>query len=75
MARGGQFTISDDSHSIEHIGSNYRDLVHFANMVGISRLTYLERGAESKDARFPSTSAVIVSLSIVQGLPFFETSK
>ena len=51
LTKGGEFTISDDCHSVEQIGANYRQLLEFSEETGIESWNYLERGPFSNDAR------------------------
>lgn len=43
LAKHGQFTISDDCHSIDQIGAKYGQLVKFAADTGIQTFQYLNR--------------------------------
>lgn len=51
LSKGGQFTISDDCHSVEQIGANYGQLLEFAEETGIETWNYLKTGPFSDDAR------------------------
>ncbi|KAL8693028.1 MAG: hypothetical protein Q9218_002043 [Villophora microphyllina] len=73
LALGGQFTISDDSHGVDQIGSHYRELLQFAQNVGITQITYLERGSETKDPRFPNVTTKITNLSQLHSHTFFAS--
>lgn len=68
---GGNFTVSDDSHGIDQIGSSYRELLRFAQEVGITHFTYFEKGSPTKDSRFPDIAIRTTALSQVQSHPFF----
>ncbi|KAL8759294.1 MAG: hypothetical protein Q9184_003657 [Pyrenodesmia sp. 2 TL-2023] len=71
LGLGGSFTVSDDSHGIDQIGSSYRELLRFAQDVGIAQLTYFEKGSPTKDSRFPDITTRTTALSQVQRHPFF----
>ncbi|KAL8905519.1 MAG: hypothetical protein Q9207_002581 [Kuettlingeria erythrocarpa] len=71
LALGGSFTLSDDSHGIDQIGSSYRELLRFAQEVGITQLTYFEKGPSTKDSRFPNITTQTTALSQVQSHPLF----
>ena len=43
LAKHGQFTISDDCHSIDQIGANYGQLLKFAADTGIQTFQYLNK--------------------------------
>lgn len=51
LTKGGQFTVSDDCHSVEQIGANYGELLEFAEETGIETWNYLKKGSSSTDAR------------------------
>ncbi|KAF2145200.1 uncharacterized protein K452DRAFT_324926 [Aplosporella prunicola CBS 121167] len=50
---GGRFTLSDDSHTVEHVATNYHRLPEFLARVGIRDIHYLAQGREGPDPRFP----------------------
>ena len=56
LEKGGQFTLSDDSHGVEQVGTNYHRLLQFVEETGIENIVYLEKGSTTKDTRFPSIS-------------------
>ena len=58
--------MSDDSHGIDHIGTNYARLLEFVKKVGIDRVHYVEPVGQGKDGRFSS----IAVTDLVQ-LPFW----
>ena len=62
LAKGGAFTLSDDSHGIKQVGTNYSRCLSFAEKAGISSIAFLEKGAATKDSRFPGISTKTVSL-------------
>lgn len=51
---GGQFTLSDDSHGVEQVGTSYERLLRFVEETRIKEIVYFERGSTSKDIRFPN---------------------
>ncbi|KAH7053071.1 histidinol-phosphatase [Macrophomina phaseolina] len=53
---GGRFTLSDDSHQVEHVATNYARLPEFLERVGIREVFFLQAGADGPDARFPGIS-------------------
>lgn len=71
MARGGQFTISDDSHGIDHVGTNYPGLLMFIEKHKISPVIFFEKGSPTKDIRFPSITTKIVSVAKIKEHPIF----
>lgn len=71
MARGGQFTISDDSHGINHVGTNYSRLLMFIENTKICPVVFFEKGSPTKDIRFPGITTKIVSLAKIKEHPIF----
>lgn len=55
---GGRFTLSDDSHQVEHVGTNYARVPAFLARAGIRELFFLQAGdaGADTDARFPGIS-------------------
>ncbi|KAI4169867.1 MAG: hypothetical protein LQ343_005417 [Gyalolechia ehrenbergii] len=75
LALGGQFTLSDDSHGIDHVGSYYRDLLRFAGKVGITQITFFEKGSATQDCQLPEVTAKTTPLSQLQSHPFFASCR
>ncbi|KAL9026211.1 MAG: hypothetical protein Q9196_005090 [Gyalolechia fulgens] len=75
LALGGQFTLSDDSHGIDHIASHYRDVLGFAEKVGIRQITFLEQGPATKDSQLPGVTAKTTRLFQLQRHPFFASCR
>ena len=71
VARGGAFTLSDDSHGIKQVGTNYGQCVSFAEKAGITSIVFLEEGAATKDSRFPGIATNSVSLIELKEHPSF----
>ena len=69
----GAFTISDDSHGLDQIGTHYRELLQFARQVGIMQIAYLEKGSVTRDPRFANVSFGLVGLSQLQSHPHFAS--
>ncbi|KAL8687422.1 MAG: hypothetical protein Q9224_005158 [Gallowayella concinna] len=68
---GGSFTISDDSHGVNQIGCQYRELLDFAKEVGILQITYFEEGHPNQDVRFPNVTTKTISISRLESHSFF----
>lgn len=66
IARGGLFTISDDSHGVSHVGTNYGRLLRFIENVEISPITFLKKGLITKDPRFPGVSTNTISIDEIK---------
>lgn len=43
MAKGGRFTMSDDSHSVEQVGLNYHRVLEYIQNIGLEQIHYLEK--------------------------------
>ena len=74
LDRGGQFTLSDDSHGIDQIGFGYDQVLSFAQQVGISTLTMFEKGGATKDARFHRIATKEIGIQEVTTTNYFATS-
>ncbi|KAL8822540.1 MAG: hypothetical protein Q9191_006725 [Dirinaria sp. TL-2023a] len=62
LEKGGQFTLSDDSHGVDQVATNYDKLLQFVERTGIKEVVYLRQGSATTDARFPNISTDIVTL-------------
>ena len=71
-ARGGHFTLSDDSHCTGHVGTHYAELMHFVERAGNLHIVVFEKGAQTKDSRFPGVSSGTISLANIQGHSVFN---
>lgn len=63
--------MSDDSHGIKQVGTNYGRCLSFAEKTGITSFSFLEKGAATKDSRFPGISTNAVSLTALEEHPSF----
>ena len=63
--------MSDDSHGIDQVGTNYGRALKFADKHDISTFTYLERGPCTKDGRFPGVSTNKISVVELKEHPLF----
>ncbi|EXJ90372.1 histidinol-phosphatase (PHP family) [Capronia coronata CBS 617.96] len=73
MKRGIRFCLSDDSHGIDHLASNYARALSFLDEVGITSLTFLRHAATaevSHDDRFPSLKVDSMELGEVRAQAF-----
>jgi histidinol-phosphatase (PHP family) len=53
MSVGGRFTLSDDSHGVAQVGTNYPRLLEFIKKAGIKEIWCADRKPENiSDARF-----------------------
>lgn len=72
LSKGGQFTISDDCHSIEQIGANYGQLLEFAEETGIETWNYLTKGPFSDEARVFNIQFSSMRIDEAKGHQFFK---
>lgn len=72
ITKGGQFTISDDCHSVEQIGANYSQLLEFAKETGIETWQYLKRGSVSNDARSSNAQFSSICIAETKDQQFFK---
>lgn len=71
LAMGGNFTLSDDSHGKDQVGTNYGKLLDFVEVNGLSTLIYFEKDIATRDDRFPGVSTKPVSLMNIKEHPFY----
>ncbi|KAK7509649.1 polymerase/histidinol phosphatase-like protein [Phyllosticta citriasiana] len=62
LQRGGRFTLSDDSHQVGHVGTNYHKLPGFLESAGIQEVYRFVKAAETRDERFPGINVEAVSV-------------
>lgn len=65
---GGLFVLSDDSHGLSHVGTNYEKALEFIKKTGLRRIAYLDKEAGS--------GAVVVrtmSVDELQKHPYWES--
>ena len=63
------FTLSDDSHGVTQIGTNYGRCLSFAEKTGIVSVSFLEKSEATNDSRFPGISMNAASLSKLKEHP------
>ncbi len=54
LAKGGQFTFSDDCHSAAQVGTHYRQLLQFAADTGINAVKSFGKAPNFEDMEFPN---------------------
>ena len=47
VAKGGRFTLSDDAHGIDQVGTHFSKALDFAESLPIQTLAYLQRSLSS----------------------------
>ncbi|KAF2002240.1 histidinol phosphate phosphatase H, partial [Amniculicola lignicola CBS 123094] len=70
---GGGFVMSDDSHGIEQVGTNYPRLLAFIQSAGIDRIYYADADAPGTRARFPSVGFSSIAIDELAQLPFWKS--
>ena len=71
LATGGAFTLSDDSHGIGQVGTNYGKLLDFVEKTDLPTLTYFEKNTTTKDDRFPGVSTKMITVTSIKEHPTF----
>jgi histidinol-phosphatase (PHP family) len=69
---GGAFVMSDDSHGIEHIGTNYARLLTFIQRAGIEEIHYVDTSGVRSNNRFPTAGFASITTSKLAALPFWN---
>lgn len=59
--------MSDDSHGISQVGTNYGRLLEFTVATHITSITFLEKGTTTDDPRFPGLAKDAVSVESMKG--------
>ena len=71
LAMGGVFTLSDDSHGIGHVGTNYGKLLDFIEKTNLPTITYFKKDTTTKDDRFPGVSMKTITVTGIKEHPTF----
>lgn len=61
IVKGGRFTLSDDSHGIHQVGTDYDRLLRFVEETGIRKIVSFEQGSTTRDLRFPNIDIATVT--------------
>jgi len=71
---GGRFTLSDDSHGVEHVGLNFDKMLQCVRNAGIPQLVHLASATDSNslDSRFTDVRWASVSLAEVERHKFWR---
>ncbi|KZM20545.1 Histidinol-phosphatase [Ascochyta rabiei] len=70
---GGGFVLSDDSHGIEQIGTNYPRLLEYIQRTGVEKIHFATRGCGYRlDSRFPSAGFSTIAVAALAELPFWS---
>ncbi|KAF2877456.1 histidinol-phosphatase [Massariosphaeria phaeospora] len=72
LGMGGRFAMSDDSHGIDQIGTNYARLLAFIHQAGIKQIYFAEPTIPKQDTRFPNASFSSIAVETLTQLPFWE---
>lgn len=70
-AKGGRFALSDDSHGIHQVGTNYHRMLDFIREIGISKLYFADTETLSNDERFRAGFSSI-DVGDLTALPFWK---
>jgi histidinol-phosphatase (PHP family) len=63
--------MSDDSHGIDQIGTNYARLLTFIQKAGIREIHYIDPSGTRGDDRFPDAGFASIATSKLEALPFW----
>ncbi|KAF2850528.1 histidinol-phosphatase-like protein [Plenodomus tracheiphilus IPT5] len=69
----GGFVMSDDSHGIDQIGTNYDRLLAFIQTTGIEEIHFADRDGQRQQTRFPSIGFSSITVGHLAQLPFWAT--
>jgi histidinol-phosphatase (PHP family) len=58
LGMGGKLTLSDDSHGIDHVGTNYLRAIAYLESLGVGEVFTLDSKIESKEGAGPSVRGV-----------------
>ncbi|KAF2786553.1 histidinol-phosphatase [Melanomma pulvis-pyrius CBS 109.77] len=72
---GGRFTMSDDSHGADQVGTNYARMLAFIQQAGIKQIHYADLEAPRKDSRFPTAGFSSISVDDLARLPFWSKNQ
>jgi histidinol-phosphatase (PHP family) len=72
---GGAFVMSDDSHGIDQIGTNYGRLLAFIQKAGIDEIHFVDTAGVRSDSRFFSAGFSSITTSELANLPFWENER
>ena len=71
LRMGGGFVMSDDSHGIDQIATNYARLLAFIQEAGIEKIYYADSAGVRKDSRFPNAGFSSIAVTDLAQLPFW----
>jgi histidinol-phosphatase (PHP family) len=69
----GSFVMSDDSHGIDQIGTNYASLLAFIQQAGIQEMHFVDQAGVRFDTRFPSAGFSSIKVTDLAKLPFWKS--
>ncbi|KAH9868830.1 hypothetical protein J1614_007905 [Plenodomus biglobosus] len=69
----GGFVMSDDSHGVDQIGTNYKRMLAFIQRAGIEKIHVADRDGERQQTRFPSIGFSSITVAHLAQLPFWES--
>jgi histidinol-phosphatase (PHP family) len=71
---GGRFVMSDDSHGIDQVATNYPRLLQYIRKVGINEIFYVDKDTAPTDSRISAGFSSITVDNLLQ-LPFWTTAR
>jgi histidinol-phosphatase (PHP family) len=71
LRMGGGFVMSDDSHGIDQIGTNYARLLAFIQKARIEQIYYADSAGVRKDSRFPNAGFSSITVTDLAHFSFW----
>lgn len=68
----GRFTLSDDSHGVDQVGTNYNKAFKFMDRIGLPEIWYLEKSPDPSNQRLDATIARAVPMADLQEHQFWQ---
>jgi len=69
----GDFVMSDDSHGLDHIATNYDRLLAFMQKTGIGTISFVDQHGQRQDSRFPTVGFSSITVANLAQSPFWAT--
>lgn len=71
----GRFVLSDDSHGISHIGTNYGKALQFMKTTGISEIYYFAKSSAESHGRLNETITRSISIAELENHRYWQAMK
>lgn len=67
----GGFVMSDDSHGVDHLATNYKRMLAFIQQTGIGTIDFADRDGQRQDSRFSRIGFSRIAVAELAQLPFW----